>query len=338
MSTTFESPLRRSALPLVHLRQAPRRLSLALRLRVGENPMGKQEERAEIPFPRANRVDPLIRPIAKPSPVDQLQVATAKLFKRMRDRFSLRPTQRHLLIAVFVVSGLSATAAIAFTVGADIKASSLGRRDFAASSQPPLGTLPLIASAATSLRQREAESSAGPSSRSLGPTQSTLPANSSQTSIATIAVHAAGAVESPAVYNLPAGARVDDVISAAGGLGPDADPDAINLAAHVGDGERVFVPRRGHQVPPVQTGTSAVGERTEGAAGAVAGAAPKKVIDLNTASVEELDTLPGIGPATAAKIIAYRTRVGRFRSVAQLLEVRGIGAAKLALLRARLLV
>jgi competence protein ComEA len=156
--------------------------------------------------------------------------------------------------------------------------------------------------------------------------------------VATIAVHAAGAVINPAVYNLAAGARVDDVISAAGGLRSEADTDAINLAAHVGDGERVFVPRKGQPVPPVQGGSQ---HSTSGAPANQAGSASrsqpteKSIVDLNTATLADLDTLPGVGPSTAEKIIEFRTRVGRFRNVSQLLEVPGIGDTKFAALRSR---
>ena len=127
-------------------------------------------------------------------------------------------------------------------------------------------------------------------------------------------VQAAGAVLSPGVYRVPADARVIDVIDAAGGLAPGADADRLALAAKVSDGERVYVPsgRRGaaERVPP----------------GAAEPAGP---IDLNTAVERDLDALPGVGPATAKAIVTYRESHGPFTSVDQLLEVRGIGPAKL---------
>jgi competence protein ComEA len=129
--------------------------------------------------------------------------------------------------------------------------------------------------------------------------------------------HAAGAVLRPGVYKLPSGARVTDLLDAAGGPAPDADLDQLNLAAVVTDGERVYVPRRGESPPPVAAGS----------------AAPAGPIDLNTATAEQLDSLPGVGPATATAIVDYRTHHGRFRSVDDLLEVRGIGEAKLEQLR-----
>lgn len=157
------------------------------------------------------------------------------------------------------------------------------------------------------------------------PTELTLPrakpstgaARTSPTAV--IVVAAAGAVAKPGVYRVNGGARVIDVLQAAGGPSPEADVDRINLAAKVADGERVYVPRKGE-----------AGVAVEGAAASDSGDA---IIDLNTATAAQLDSLPGIGPATAQAIIDYRTRRGRFRAVDELLEVRGIGEAKLEQLR-----
>jgi competence protein ComEA len=128
-----------------------------------------------------------------------------------------------------------------------------------------------------------------------------------------ILVQAAGAVVSPGVYRLSGDPRVVDVIDAAGGLAPGADPNRLSLAAKVGDGERVYVPVVGEALPAASQG-------------ATADSGP---IDLNSADEAALDALPGVGPATAKAIVAYRESHGPFTSVDQLLEVRGIGPAKL---------
>ena len=131
-------------------------------------------------------------------------------------------------------------------------------------------------------------------------------------------VHVAGAVAVPGVYTLSAGSRVIDAVNAAGGLAVDADSDAINLAAVLSDGQRIYVPTVGEVVPPSVSADGTV--------------APGPV-DLNRATVDELETLPGVGPATAAAIVAYRDSHGPFASVDALADVSGIGPAKLAAIR-----
>ncbi|MBW3614962.1 MAG: helix-hairpin-helix domain-containing protein [Actinobacteria bacterium] len=138
-----------------------------------------------------------------------------------------------------------------------------------------------------------------------------------------VVVHAAGAVVHPGLYRLAGSARVADALDAAGGPAADADLDALNLAARVADGERIYVARKGEVVPSAPS-----------AAGG-AGGQPGAPLDLNTATADQLDALPGIGPATAEAIISYRKEHGRFRSVDELLEVRGIGESKLAALRSK---
>jgi competence protein ComEA len=143
--------------------------------------------------------------------------------------------------------------------------------------------------------------------------------STSTTAATTLHVHAAGAVTRPGVVAVPAGARVTDVVAAAGGPAPDADLDQVNLAAPVSDGERVYIPRRGETVLSAAPG-----------GGAGAGAAADGIVNLNTADQAALETLPGVGPSTAKAILDYRSEHGRFRSVDELLNVRGIGPAKLS--------
>jgi competence protein ComEA len=148
----------------------------------------------------------------------------------------------------------------------------------------------------------------------------------------TVVVHAAGAVAVPGVYELPSGSRVDDLVRAAGGLAPDADGDRVNLALLLVDGERVYVPRTGEEEVPEAPGPSGAG--TGGLATSEGGTtAPSGPIDLNTATVPELETLPGIGPVTAQAIVDHREQQGPFASVDDLLDVQGIGEARLAQLR-----
>ena len=138
-------------------------------------------------------------------------------------------------------------------------------------------------------------------------------------------VHVAGAVRRPGVYRLPAGARIQDAVRRAGGGARGADVNAINLAAKVADGQQVVVPRR------VGGGAASAAAAAPGAP-APAGAAASPV-NLNTATAEQLDTLDGVGPATAQKILDWRREHGGFRSIDDLAQVPGIGPKRLAALR-----
>ena len=174
-------------------------------------------------------------------------------------------------------------------------------------------------------------------------TVSLPPVSTTATTLGALVVDVVGEVRQPGVQRVDAGARIADVVAAAGGLTDRADRARINLAAPVADGERIFVPAVGQQVPAVAVGaapTGAGGSTTSGhggagAAGAVVEGAP---VNLNTADLAALDTLPGVGPAPAQAIIDHRTQHGPFTSVDQLLDVRGIGDAKLADLRDRVVV
>jgi competence protein ComEA len=131
-----------------------------------------------------------------------------------------------------------------------------------------------------------------------------------------LTVHVSGAVADPGLVNVPSGARVADVISAAGGALPDADLRALNLAAPVRDGEQVAVPGRS--------------EATATGGGAVDGAGRVRV---NQADLADLQMLPGVGPVLAERIMVHRAENGPFSSVEDLLAVSGIGEGKLSALR-----
>ena len=130
----------------------------------------------------------------------------------------------------------------------------------------------------------------------------------------------------------PPGSRVGDAVDAAGGATPDADLTGLNLAARVTDGEQVVVGVPTPVTPPA--GAAAAGPRRGRVADrGAAGGAPGGRVDLNTATLEQLDQLPGVGPVTAQRILEWRTQNGRFAAVEQLQEVSGIGDARFATLR-----
>jgi competence protein ComEA len=138
-----------------------------------------------------------------------------------------------------------------------------------------------------------------------------------------VTVHVAGAVRRPGLYRLPAGSRIDDALRRAGGPDRRADLNAVNLATKLEDGRQVLVPERAP--PPGPAGPS-----TGSAAAPAAGATPTAPVSLNTATLEQLDTLDGIGPGIAQRIIDYREQHGGFRRIEG--EVPGIGAKRLAAL------
>ena len=138
----------------------------------------------------------------------------------------------------------------------------------------------------------------------------------------------AGKVRRPGLVRLPLGSRVDDAVRAAGGPLPDAEPGLLNLARRLVDGEQVLV---GVDPPPGSPPADGAGP-----AGGVAGTGGP--VDLNAASVSDLDGLPGIGPVLAQRIVDWRTAHGRFASVEQLREVTGIGESKYEDLRERVTV
>lgn len=133
-----------------------------------------------------------------------------------------------------------------------------------------------------------------------------------------LVVDVAGAVRRPGLHELAPGTRIADAVAAAGGATAKADINAVNLAAPMADGEQIVVPARG-----------------SGLAGASSGAGPSPTapLDLNSASLEQLDALPGIGPTTAQKILDYRQAHGSFHSVAELDAVPGIGQGRIEQLK-----
>jgi competence protein ComEA len=141
-------------------------------------------------------------------------------------------------------------------------------------------------------------------------------------------VHVAGAVRRPGVYRLGAGARVKDAVRRAGGPTPKADVNAINLAAVLQDGVQVVVPAK------LSVGVVATAAVPTGAPGAP----PAAPVNLNTATAEQLDTLDGVGPSTAQKILDYRKEHGGFRSVEDLGQVSGIGPKRMEALRGKVVV
>lgn len=153
---------------------------------------------------------------------------------------------------------------------------------------------------------------------STDPSASSVPA---QQPPAEVVVHVAGKVRRPGVVRLPVGARVVDAVDAAGGVRRGADLSTVNLARVLVDGEQVLVGLDTRAAMPGTSTTSA-----PSGAGAEVASVP---LDLNLATEADLDTLPGIGPVLAARIVAYREQSGPFQSVDQLLEVSGVGPAVL---------
>jgi competence protein ComEA len=140
-----------------------------------------------------------------------------------------------------------------------------------------------------------------------------------------VTVDVAGAVKRPGVYRLSSSQRVEDALKRAGGATGRADLSQINRAAKLEDGRQILVPAK----PSRATPAAAV------APGGAAPAAPEQPVNLNTATLEQLDTLDGVGPATAQKILDYRTEHGGFGSVEELDQIPGIGEKRLAALRER---
>lgn len=154
--------------------------------------------------------------------------------------------------------------------------------------------------------------------------ETSAPEPSAASPTGTVVVHVLGKVRNPGVITLPADSRVAEAIKAAGGVRRGAKTGPLNLARKVVDGEQIPV---GVPAPAPPPGAPAPGAPPPGAPSPDGGGAP---VNLNTATVDQLDELPGVGPVLAARIIEYRTQNGGFRSVDQLQDVNGIGASRFA--------
>jgi competence protein ComEA len=172
--------------------------------------------------------------------------------------------------------------------------------------------------------------SEGQSARPAPPSGAAAPAAVAPAAAATpavVVVSVVGRVARPGLVSLTEGARVADVLAAAGGPQPGIDVSQLNLARRVGDGEQIAV---GIPAAPDALPAAAAAPAGGGSAG---GAAPAGPLDLNRAGVDQLDTLPGVGPVTAQRIVEWRTRNGRFARVEQLREIDGIGERRFEQLR-----
>ena len=158
-------------------------------------------------------------------------------------------------------------------------------------------------------------------------------------SVPSITVHVSGAVLRPGVRQLPSGARFMDAVRAAGGVAPGGDLHAVNLAARLQDGQQVVLPTRGEAqstIPAVsRLPSQSERERSEVAESSAGSSSPAFMgkVNVNTATSTQLEELPGIGPAIAASIVQHRRQQGRFRSVEDLDQVKGLGTKKLEAIR-----
>ena len=204
-----------------------------------------------------------------------------------------------VIIAVLAAVGVASTARGDYVVSAD-----------ASSSSAAMETTEHGESAATPSSGTEAASS------SAG-TQSTR-----------CFVHVVGAVKKPGVYELASGARVDDAVKAAGGLTKSADARSVNLARQVADGEQIVVPAQGERADQASPAPGSQDAAKQEASVSGAATAADGKVNINTATEQELVALPGIGEATASKIVASRESAGPFSSPEDIMRVSGIGAKK----------
>lgn len=274
-----------------------------------------------------------------------------------------------LVLAAVVVIGLGITAAgrarrpqvVVFEGSAEARpmpgqcSSALSLQSGAITRGDP-GEIPGVSSDAYSGQGSDQAAQAGVSDQPSAPAVSPVPSGATPVGEPIIIVHVAGAVARPGVYSLPLGARVVDALTAAGGASKAADTDCINMALPVRDGEQVYVSAKqsnggalrsagaasgasrvsGCEPPPpanrADISRSVPGPDAAAAPNLItgsAGAAHAGPVDVNTASAQELESLPGVGPVLAQRIIDYRAANGPFATVDDLVGVSGIGQAKL---------
>lgn len=226
---------------------------------------------------------------------------------------------------------------IVLAVAASVFAVRVARAEGGVSSTPAAGATPLgVARSTTPSAFLTAGTSGVASGSAPGPApgRSSGAAPGSESGSAAITVHVVGQVARPGVVTLPAESRVVDALTRAGGALAGADVARLNLAQFLTDGEQVYVPRPGED-PPVPIGGSigSVATPRPGGRGLGGTVSPQAVIDLNTTDVAGLDSLPGVGPVLAQRILDWRAQHGRFSSVDELGEVSGIGNKLLEQLR-----
>jgi len=162
-----------------------------------------------------------------------------------------------------------------------------------------------------------------------------MPSSGTRGSSGQVVFQVVGCVYRPGVYRLPWSSRIYEAIQAAGGAKPDADTNSLNLAAKIEDGARIDVPAKVAVRPAavVPSAGQPAGSASTASSGGKLKTPGEGTVNINAASVEELQRLPGVGPATAEKIADYRRQIGRFTSCEQLMDVKGIGPKKLEKMR-----
>lgn len=142
-----------------------------------------------------------------------------------------------------------------------------------------------------------------------------------------ILVHVSGCVKEEKIVSLPDGSRVNDAIEAAGGLTKEADLSNINLAYILEDGEKIYIPKKGEEIPE-NNSSSMLSPSTSVTSSSSSSTKNTSKVNINKATEAELETIPGIGPSTALKIINYRNENGKFKSIEDVKKISGIGDAK----------